>query len=74
MTLDNTICLDVETAHGTGVLQRVYLTELGLLMGKVFFPNEGIFINYLLSDIDKNHNLKFNPSSLVKRRQEMSLA
>jgi hypothetical protein len=74
MTLDNTICLDVETAHGNGVLQRVYLTELGLLMGKVFFPNEGIFINYLLSDIDKNLNLKFNPSSLVKRRQEMSLA
>jgi hypothetical protein len=77
MTLDNTICLDVETPHGNGVLEKVYLTELGLVMGKVFFSKEGIYINYQMSDIKNQMNLNFKPGTLsFKRRRkhvEMSL-
>ena len=76
MTLDNTICLDVDTPRGSGVLEKVYLTELGLVMGKVFFSKEGIYINYQMSDIKNHMNLNFKPGllSLKRRRKQVEVS
>jgi hypothetical protein len=69
MTLEKTFCFDVDTPHGTGTLQMVYETELGIVMGKVFFPIEKIFINYRMSDIDEKFNISFIPFKMgLKRR------
>jgi hypothetical protein len=43
----------VDTPDGAGVLEKIYLTELGFVMGKVFFPKRGIWINYQLGNLDK---------------------
>jgi hypothetical protein len=67
MTLD-TLIVDVETPGGPGILEKVYLTELGLIMAKVFFPNKEHWINYQLKDI-QNKNLNFNPETIRKRRE-----
>lgn len=61
--MKNTICVDVDTPDGAGVLEMIYLTELGLVMGKVFFPKKGVWINYHLSDVD---NLLESKSNIKK--------
>lgn len=70
MTLENTFCFDVDTPHGMGILQMVYETELGIVMGKVFYPNEKIFINYQMSDLSEKMNLSFNPFKTGKQRRQ----
>ena len=52
--------MDVDTPDGAGVLEMIYLTELGLVMGKVFFPKKGVWINYHLSDVDNLLESKSN--------------
>jgi len=59
-TLKNTICFDVDTPNGAGVLEKVYLTELGLVMGKVFFPSNGVWVNYQLSNLENLLEFKSN--------------
>ena len=56
--MTNTISFEVDTPDGAGVLEKIYLTELGFVMGKVFFPKRGIWINYPLGNLDKL--LEFN--------------
>jgi hypothetical protein len=48
----------VDTPDGSGVLEKIYLTELGLVMGKVFFPRRNVWINYTLSSIDNLFEIK----------------
>jgi hypothetical protein len=48
----------VETPEGTGILQNIYVTELGYVMGKVYFPSKGLWINYTLSNINDVLKLK----------------
>jgi hypothetical protein len=58
--LTNTICFDVDTPDGAGVLEKVYLTELGLVMGKVFFPSKGVWVNYQLTNLENLLEFKSN--------------
>ena len=51
--MTNTISFEVDTPDGAGVLEKIYLTELGFVMGKVFFPKRGVWINYQLGNLDK---------------------
>lgn len=69
MTLKNTLCFDVNTPHGVGILKMVYETELGIIMGKVFYPNEKIFINYQMSDLSEKMNLSYKPLKTGKHRR-----
>jgi hypothetical protein len=69
MTLDNTLIVDVDTPGGPGILEKVYLTELGLVMAKVFFPKKEHWINYPLTDIT-NKNITIKPEDVRKRRRE----
>lgn len=59
----------MDTPEGSGILQKVYLTELGFIMGKVFFPKTGIFINYKLAELENNNTFNINKSINVKRNQ-----
>jgi len=45
----------IETPKGVGKLEKIYLSELGFLMLKLFFEN-GIFITYNLG----THNIQNN--------------
>ena len=75
MKLENTLTFDVDTPGGTGILQNVYITELGLVMAKVFFPKREVWINYRLSEVNNSNNLKINIDSLkingVKQRKQV---
>ena len=44
---------EVETPDGVGVLEKIYVTDLGLVMGKIFYPNRKVWINYQLSNLDE---------------------
>ena len=68
--MENTFCFDVDTPRGIGILLMVYETELGILIGKVFYPNEKIFINYQMSDLSEKMNLSYNPSKIGKQRRQ----
>ena len=49
---------EVETPDGVGVLEKIYVTELGLVMGKIVYPNKKVWINYQLSNLDELLSLK----------------
>ena len=43
----------METPDGVGVLEKIYVTDLGLVMGKIFYPNRKVWVNYQLSNLDE---------------------
>jgi len=43
--------LRVETPSGVGTLDRIYVTELGHLMAKIYFPSKKCWVNYKLCDL-----------------------
>ena len=48
--------IEINTPDGLGILgyrgaQITYVTELGYLMLKVWYPSNSIFVNYRISDI-----------------------
>lgn len=49
--LKNSIPFDVQTQYGEGILEQIYLTELGYVMVRIYFPDQGIRINYNLQNI-----------------------
>lgn len=48
----------MDTPDGVGVLEKIYVTELGLVMGKIFYPNRKVWVNYQLSNLDELLSLK----------------
>ncbi len=57
--MKNLISLIVDTKYGSGILENIYITELGLVMGKVFYPKVKIYKNYRISDIENNISIKY---------------
>ena len=49
--MKNSIPFDVETQYGEGILEQLYLTELGYVMVRIYFPEQGIRINYNVETI-----------------------
>jgi hypothetical protein len=49
--LKDSIPFDVDTQHGEGILEQLYLTELGYVMVRIFYPQKGIWINYNIETI-----------------------
>lgn len=43
----------VHTSHGEGILEQIYLSELGHVMARVLLPKEGIKINYNIKNISE---------------------
>jgi hypothetical protein len=49
--LKNNIPFDVTIDHGDEILEQIYTTELGYVMGRVYYPKKGVWVNYILSNV-----------------------
>lgn len=58
------ISSEVETPIGVGILEKIYITELGLVMGKIFYPKRKVWINYQLSNLDELLSLQKDKSKI----------
>jgi len=50
--LKTTYYSEVDTPDGAGILSKIYISDLGLIMGKVFFPKKKVSINYQLTKLE----------------------
>ena len=41
---------EVDTPDGKATLKEIYVTELGYIMVKIYYPSKGIFTNYNIAD------------------------
>ena len=41
----------MDTPNGKATLSDVYVTELGYIMAKLYFPKRGVWINYKIGEI-----------------------
>jgi hypothetical protein len=41
----------VDTPDGKATLKEIYLTELGYIMAKVYYPKRGVFINHKIGSL-----------------------
>ncbi len=50
----------METPDGKATLREIYVTELGYIMAKIYYPLKGVFINYkigVVSDLLSSKNI-----------------
>jgi hypothetical protein len=50
--LEKSVCLEVETPQGKATLVKVFITELGHLMARLYFKKEKVFKNIPIAQID----------------------
>ena len=66
----------VETSNGVGIIEDLYITELGFLMMKIKFENKGVrYVNYNLGQADallNSKEIKFNLSVSNKDSEKVS--
>lgn len=70
--MKNSIPFDVETQNGEGILEQLYLTELGYVMARVYYPKQGVWINYNLQtiwDLLKESNIELKMQNLHKEKE-----
>jgi hypothetical protein len=41
----------VDTPDGKATLKEIYVTELGYIMAKVYYPKRGVFINHKIGSL-----------------------
>jgi hypothetical protein len=42
---------EVDTPDGEATLSSVYVTELGHIMAKIYYPKRGVWINHKIGDL-----------------------
>lgn len=50
--MEKSVCLEVETPNGKATVVKVFITELGHLMAKVYYKKERIWRNHLIASMD----------------------
>jgi 50S ribosomal subunit-associated GTPase HflX len=68
--LENSVCVEVDTPKGKATLVKVYVTELGHLMAKVYHKKEKVWTNYKIGEISnlmETANIKVLSSTTTKR-------
>jgi len=60
--LKNIVNSEVDTPDGKATLKEIYVTELGYIMAKIYYPSKGVFINHMMGSVsgllgEKNINL-----------------
>ena len=50
--MKNLIETEVDTPDGVGLLEQIYVTELGYVMARIFYSKKGIWINKKISSLD----------------------
>lgn len=43
---------EIETPNGVGILEKIYITELGHVMVKIYYRSKGIWINKKITTLD----------------------
>jgi len=41
----------VDTPEGKATLKEIYVTELGYIMAKVYYPKRGVFVNHKIGSL-----------------------
>jgi hypothetical protein len=49
--LKNIVNSEVDTPDGKATLKEIYVTELGYIMVKVYYPKRGVFINHKIGSL-----------------------
>ena len=44
--LKNIVNSEVDTPDGKATLKEIYVTELGYIMAKVYYPKKGVYVNH----------------------------
>jgi hypothetical protein len=50
--LKNLIETEVDTPDGVGLLEQIYITELGYVMARIFLPEKKTWVNRKISSLD----------------------
>jgi len=75
--LKDSIPFDVETQYGHGILEQIYLTELGYVMARIYYPEKSVWINYNLSDIQelvKGSSIEIKSKTVHKKEEILELS
>lgn len=75
--MKNTIPFDVDTQYGDGILEQIYLTELGYVMGRVYYPQKGVWINYNLTNVwelTKRSDIGIKSENIHKQKEILELS
>jgi hypothetical protein len=49
--LKNIVNSEVDTPDGKATLKEIYVTELGYIMAKVYYPKRGVFVNHKIGSL-----------------------
>ena len=49
--MKNIVNSEVDTPDGKATLKEIYLTELGYIMAKMYYPKKRVFINHRIGSI-----------------------
>ena len=50
--MEKSVCLEVETPNGKATVVKVFITELGHLMAKVYYKKERVWRNHHIASMD----------------------
>lgn len=49
--LKNIVNSEVDTPDGKATLKEIYVTELGYIMAKVYYPKKGVYVNHKIGSL-----------------------
>ena len=49
--MKNIVNSELDTPDGKATLKEIYVTELGYIMAKVYYPKRGVFINHKIGSL-----------------------
>ncbi len=61
--MKNIVNSEVDTPDGKATLKEIYVTELGYIMAKVYYPKRGVFVNHKIGSL--KNLLDINKLNLV---------
>lgn len=62
--MEQKVEVEVDTPEGKATLEKIYISELGYVMAKVYYPEKKSWMRYRLDDIDNLlQNINFKASS-----------
>lgn len=70
--MKDTIQTEIETPDGVGLLEQIYITELGHVMARIFYQKKGIWINRRITNLEsllEGSGLKATGDYRVKKRK-----
>jgi hypothetical protein len=50
--LKDLIQTEIDTPDGVGILEQIYITELGHVMARIYYRKKGVWINIKISSLE----------------------